>query len=61
MSDMLLNLEGFQYTTSLDLNMRYYHIRLSEETSNLTEVSDDKKRIMAAQNNFQDFYKGANI
>jgi hypothetical protein len=23
--DMLLNLEGFQYATSLDLNMGYYH------------------------------------
>ena len=27
--DMLLNLEGFQYATSLDLNMGYYHIELS--------------------------------
>jgi hypothetical protein len=26
--DMLLNLEGFQYATSLDLNMGYYHIEL---------------------------------
>ena len=25
--DMLLNLEGFQWATSLDLNMGYYHIR----------------------------------
>ena len=24
--EMLLNLEGFQYATSLDLNMGYYHI-----------------------------------
>ena len=24
---MLLILEGFQYTTSLDLNMGYYHIQ----------------------------------
>ena len=24
--DMLLNLEGFTYTSSLDLNMGYYHI-----------------------------------
>ena len=27
--DMLLNLEGFTYASSLDLNMRYYHIELS--------------------------------
>jgi hypothetical protein len=26
--DMLLKLEGFQWATSLDLNMGYYHIRL---------------------------------
>jgi hypothetical protein len=26
---MLLNLEGFQYATSLDLNMGYYHIELN--------------------------------
>ena len=33
-NDMLLKLEGFQYATSLDLNMRYYHIQLSENVSN---------------------------
>ena len=27
--DMLLNLEGFQFATSLDLNMGYYHIELN--------------------------------
>ena len=27
--DMLLNLEGFMYATSLDLNMGYYHIELN--------------------------------
>jgi hypothetical protein len=27
--DLLLKLEGFQYATSLDLNMGYYHIELS--------------------------------
>lgn len=27
--DMLLNLEGFQYASSLDLNMGYYHIELN--------------------------------
>jgi hypothetical protein len=33
--DMLLNLEGFQYTTSLDLNMGYYHIELSPDSKKL--------------------------
>ena len=27
--EVLLNLEGFKYTTSLGLNMFYYHIRLN--------------------------------
>ena len=35
---MILNLEGFQYTTSLELNMGYYHIRLSEQASNLCTI-----------------------
>jgi Reverse transcriptase (RNA-dependent DNA polymerase) len=30
--DMLLNLEGFQYATSLDLNMGYYHIELCPDS-----------------------------
>ena len=29
--EMILNLEGFQYTKSLELNMGYYHIRLIEQ------------------------------
>ena len=33
-NEMLLKLEGFQYATSLYLNMGYYHIRLSKNTSN---------------------------
>ena len=33
--DMLLNLEGFQYATSLDLNMGYYHIELSPRSKQL--------------------------
>ncbi len=33
--DMLLNLEGFQYATSLDLNMGYYHIELCPESKKL--------------------------
>ncbi len=30
--DLMLKLEGFQYATSLDLNMGYYHIELSPHT-----------------------------
>ena len=33
--DMLLNLDGFQYATSLDLNMGYYHIELSPNSKRL--------------------------
>ena len=33
--DMLLNLEGFKYATSLDLNMGFYHIELSPESKKL--------------------------
>jgi hypothetical protein len=33
--DMLLNLEGFQYATSLDLNMGYYHIKLCPDSKKL--------------------------
>ena len=36
--EMLLNLEGFQYAMSLDLNMGYYHIRLSNQASNLCTI-----------------------
>ena len=32
---MLLKLEGFQYATSLDLNMGYYHIELTPESKQL--------------------------
>ena len=35
---MLLKLEGFQYTASLDLNMGYYHIQLRESISNLCTI-----------------------
>ena len=31
---MLLKLEGFHYATSLDLNMEFYHILLTEDSSN---------------------------
>ena len=33
--DMLLNLEGFQCATSLDLNVGYYHIELSPNSKRL--------------------------
>ena len=33
--EMILNLEGFKYATSLGLNMGYYHLRLSDQASNL--------------------------
>ena len=36
--EMLLKLEGFNYFTSLDLDMGYYHICLSEEASNLCTI-----------------------
>ena len=36
--EMLLKLEGFQYGTSLDSNMGYYHIGLSENSSNLCTI-----------------------
>ena len=35
---MLLKLEGLKYDMSIDLNMTYYHIWLSEETSNLYAI-----------------------
>ena len=31
-------LEGFQYNTSLDLNMGYYHIQFSKNASNLCTI-----------------------
>ena len=37
--EMLLNLEGFKYTSSLYLNMGYYHIRLSEQASDLCTIN----------------------
>ena len=35
---MLMNLEGFQYATSLDLNMGYYHIELSPASKELCTI-----------------------
>ena len=36
--DLLLNLEGFQWATSLDLNMEYYHIQLTPNTRRLCTI-----------------------
>ena len=36
--DLLLKLEGFQYATSLDLNMGYYHIELSPKSKQLCTI-----------------------
>ena len=38
MQDLLLKIEGFQYTMSLDLNMGYYHIELDSESSRLCTI-----------------------
>ena len=35
---MLLNLEGFKCTTSLDLNMGCYHLKLSPESPELCTI-----------------------
>ena len=37
-NEILLKLEGFQYAISLDLNMGYYYIRLSKNTSKLFTI-----------------------
>ena len=36
--DLMLKLEGFQYATSLDLNMGYYHIELSPDSKKLCTI-----------------------
>ena len=37
-SDLLLKLEGFQWATSLDLNMGYYHIELHPDSKKLCTI-----------------------
>ena len=37
-NEMLLQLEGFKYDTSIDLNMGYYHIWLTKDKSNLCTI-----------------------
>ena len=36
--DLLLNLEGFQYSTSLDIIMGYYHIHLDTMSRELCKI-----------------------
>ena len=36
---MILNLEGFKYATSLDLNMGYYHIRIIKQARNICMIN----------------------
>ena len=36
--EMMLNLEGFQYATALDLNMGYYHIKLDPDSRKLCTI-----------------------
>ena len=35
---MLLNLEEFKYASTLYLNMGYYHIRISKQSSNICTI-----------------------
>ena len=37
-NEILFKLEDFKYAMSLDLNMGYYHIRISENKSNLCTI-----------------------
>jgi hypothetical protein len=37
--DMLLNLDGFQYATSLDLNMGYCHIELNSDSKKYCTIA----------------------
>ena len=37
-NDMLLELQGFQYANTINLNMGFDHIRLSENASNLCRI-----------------------
>ena len=36
--DLLLKLEGFSHASSLDLNMGYYHIKLTQDASKLCTI-----------------------
>ena len=61
-SEMILKLEGFQYATSLDLNMGYYHISLSEQAINLYTIilpwgKYGYKHLTMGVSNSPDFYR----
>ena len=62
----LLNLQGFQYATPLDLNMGYYHIRLIEQASNLCTIIlpegkyQYKRLPMGVSNSLEDFQQKMN-
>ena len=43
-NEVLLKLESFQYATSLDLNMGYYHIRLGKKSSNSCTIIPPREK-----------------
>jgi len=47
--DMLLNIEGFQWATSLDLNMGCYHIRLDPASKQLCAVAPPLASVSTGQ------------
>ena len=62
MREMILNLEGFQYATSLDLNIGYYHIRPRKKAINLCKiilpwVKYRYKRIPIGEYNYPDTFQ----
>ena len=62
MCEMLLNLEGFQYDTSLDLNTCYYNIRISQQGSNLCTIilpwgKYRYKRLLMGVSNSQEIFQ----
>lgn len=38
MHDIMLNLEGFTYASAIDLNMGYYHIKLSPDAQKMCTI-----------------------
>ena len=61
-NEMLLKLEGFQYATSIDLNMGYYHIWLRKNPSNLCTIIIPQgkygyKRLSMGVANLPDIYQ----
>ena len=61
-NEMLLKSEGFQYTTPLDLNIGYYHIRLRKNESNLCTLilpwgKYQYKRLLMRVANFPEIFQ----